>query len=63
MYANFGENPNEEPSIVDELIGHPIEMFGYDDGVIYIKLDNGKFFMLSIQKGALYIEAYDHEIQ
>jgi len=57
------EEAENEGSVLESLIGKKIEMFGFEEGVIYIRLDTEEVFMLSIKDEALYVEVYDHGIQ
>lgn len=50
-------------SIFEEIVGKSIETFGFEDGVIYLMLDDGKTFMLTMSEDSLYVEVYDKELQ
>lgn len=57
-------NSTRSDSIIEELVGHSIESFGYEDGVIYLTDDDGKVWMFQINENdELYIELYEYGLQ
>lgn len=55
-------------NILDELVGHSIELAGFEDGTLQFNMDDGKIWLFTIEvtkKGnsRIRIEVYDHEMQ